>query len=83
VQFVNPNTVDQLRGFPKPLQGLGLVHLLDQCKACPGTLPMRIREAESWIGTFLDRDAQEIGEVMANLDIHTTRDVLDWGRNQN
>lgn len=83
MQFVNPNTVDQVRGFPKPLQGLGLVHLLDRYKACPGTSPMRIREAESWIGTFLDRDAQEISEVMADFDIHTARDVLAWGRSQN
>jgi hypothetical protein len=82
VQFINPNTVDQVRGFPEALRGLGLVHLLDQYKARPGTSPMRIREAESWIGTFLDRDAKEIAEVMGDLNIHTARDVLGWGRNQ-
>lgn len=82
VRFVNPNTVDQVRGFPEPLRGLGLVHLLDRYKTRPGTSPMRIREAESWISTFLDRDAREIVEVMADVNVHTARDVLDWGRNQ-
>ena len=82
VQFVNPDTVDQVRGFPEPLRGLGLVHLLDQYKARPGTSPVRIQEADSLITTFLDRDAEEIGEVMADPNIHTARDVLEWGRKQ-
>jgi hypothetical protein len=80
VQFVNPTTVDQVRDFPAPLRGLGLVHLLDQYKARPGTSPVRIREAEGWITTFLDRDAEEIAAIMADANIHTASDVLDWGR---
>ena len=82
VQFVNPDTVDQVRGFPEPLRGLALVHLLDQYKANPGTSSVRIQEADSLITTFLDRDAEEIGEVMADPNIHTARDVLEWGRKQ-
>lgn len=82
VQFVNPATVGQVRGFPESLRGLGLVHLLDQYKADPRTSPVRIREAEGWITTFLDRDAAEIAAIMADADIHTAGDVLDWGRKQ-
>ena len=43
---------------------------------------MRIQEADSLITTFLDRDAEEIGEVMADPNIHTAHDVLEWGRKQ-
>jgi hypothetical protein len=82
VQFVNPDRVDQVRAFPEPLRGLGLVHLLDQHKARPRTSPVQIEEAESLINTFLDRDANEIGEVMADPNIHTARDVLGWERKQ-
>jgi hypothetical protein len=82
VQFVNPTTVDQVRDFPESLRGLGLVHLLDQYKADPRTSPVRVREAEGWITTFLDRDAKEIAELMADANIHTADDVLDCGRKQ-
>jgi len=82
VQFVNPTTVDQVRDFPEPLRGLWLVHLLGQYKAQPGRSPVRIREAEGWITTFLDRDATEIAAIMADANIHTAGDVLDWGRRQ-
>lgn len=82
VQLINPHTVDQVRGFPEPLRGLGLVHLLDQYKAHPETSQVRVREAEGWITTFLDRDAKEIADVMDNPNIHTTSDLLAWGRKQ-
>jgi hypothetical protein len=82
VQLINPQTVDQVRGFPHPLRGLGLVHLLDQYKARPGISQVRVREAEGWITTFLDRDAKEIAEVMDNPNIHTAADLLAWGRKQ-
>ena len=74
--------MDQVRDFPEPLRGLGLVHLLDQYKAQPRRSPVRIREAEGWITTFLDRDATEIAPIMADANIHTAGDVLDWGRRQ-
>jgi hypothetical protein len=38
VQFVNPDTVNEVRGLPEPLRGLALVHLLDQYKAIRGHL---------------------------------------------
>ena len=79
VQFVNPTTVDQVRDFPEPLRGLGLVHLLDQYKAQPGTSPVRIREAE--LDHDIPRpDATEIAAIIADTNIHTAADVLDWGR---
>ena len=71
VQFVNPTTVDQVRDFPEPPHGLGLVHLLDQYKAQLGRSPVQIREANGWITTFLDRDATEIAAIMADTNIHT------------
>ena len=80
IQFINPATVDQVREFPRVLRGLGLVHLLDQYKASPRIPPGRIREAESWIFTFLEPEAHEIAEVLADYSIHTAADVVDWGR---
>ena len=82
IQFINPATVDQVRRFPGVLQGLGLVHLLDQYKVSPRIPPGRIREAESWIFTFLEPGAYEIAEVLADSSIHTAADVVDWGRKQ-
>lgn len=82
IQFINPATVDQVRRFPCVLQGLGLVHLRDQYKVSPRIPPGRIREAESWIFTFLEREAHEIAEVLADSNIHTPADVVDWGRKQ-
>ena len=64
------------------LQGLRLVHLLDQYKASPRIPPGRIREAESLIFTFLEREAHEIAEVLADSNIHTAVDVVDWGWKQ-
>jgi hypothetical protein len=43
---------------------------------------VRIREAERWITIFLDRDATEIAAIMADANIHTAGDVLDWRRKQ-
>src|SRR5664279_4359811 len=80
IQFINPATVDQVREFPRVLQGLGLVHLLDQYKVSPRIPPGRIREAESWIFTFLEREAHEIAEVLAGYSIHTAADVVDGRR---
>ena len=82
IQFINPATVDQVRKFPRVLQGLGLVHLLDQYKVSQRIPPGRIREAESWIFTFLEREAHEIVGVLADSNIHTAADVVDWGREQ-
>lgn len=82
VQFINPAAVDQVRQFPGVLQGLGLVHLLDRYKVSPGLPPGRIRQAESWIFTFLETGADEIAEVLADSGTHTAADVVDWGRKQ-
>lgn len=80
VQFIDPNTVDQVRQFPRVLQGLGLVHLLDQYKTSPRLAPGRVQESESWIFTFLNPTADEIAEVMGDSKIHTAADIVDWAR---
>ena len=49
IQFINPATVDQVREFPRVLQGLGLVHLLDQYKASRGTHdPRNLGSSRFW-----------------------------------
>ena len=52
------------------------------CEDHPGTLPVRVGEADGWIIAFLDRDWPDSAQVMDNPDIHTAGDLLDWGRKQ-
>jgi hypothetical protein len=80
IQFINPATVDQVRQFPRALQGLGLVHLLDQYKVSPRIPAGRIQEVEFWIFTFLESEAREIAEVLADSNIRSGADLVDWGR---
>jgi hypothetical protein len=78
IRFVDPATVDQVRQLPAGIQGLGLVHLLDQYKAAASVSRNRIREADQWIYTFLDRHSREIRKVIADVQVHTIADLVSW-----
>ena len=50
-----------------------------QYRVSPHADPGRVQEAESWICTFLDSEADEIVEVVGDAKLHTPGDTVGLG----